>query len=94
MPNQNYFGCIGANVEKPVRDLISEPWVVFYVQALSKIAIGNLRTKFQGQVLFGGGTVNGTDLLGQGLKEKEELEKQLLTGSGFVDVTPIRFFMG
>ena len=94
MPNQNYFGCIGANVEKPVRDLISEPWVVFYVQALAKIAIGNLRTKFQGQVLFGGGTVNGTDLLSQGLKEKEELEKQLLTGTGFVDVTPIRFFMG
>lgn len=93
MSNQNYFGCIGAYVENPIRDLISEPWVIFYVQALSKIAIGNLRTKFQGQVLFGGGTVNGNDLLSQGLKEKEELEKQLLTGTGFSNSEPIDFFM-
>jgi hypothetical protein len=94
MRNQNYYGAIGAYVEKPIRDLIAEPWVIFYVQALAKIAIGNLRTKYQGQVIFGGGTVNGNDLLNQGLKEKEELEKQLLTGQGFADVEPPKFFMG
>ena len=27
-------------------------------------------------------------------RTKEELEKQLSTGTGFVDVNPIKFFMG
>lgn len=94
LANQTYYGVIGAYVENPIRDLVSEPWIRFYVIALTKIAIGNIRTKFNGQVLFGGGTINGTDLLSQGLKEKEELEKQLLTGYGFVDTAPTKFFVG
>jgi hypothetical protein len=28
--------------------------------------------------MFGGGQINGTDLLSQGLKEKEELERSIL----------------
>ena len=65
-----------------------------YVQALTKIAIGQARTKFGSMVLFGGGVVNGNDLLNQGITEKKDLEEQLLTGKGFVDVDPVRFFMG
>ena len=56
--------------------------------------MGQVRGKFGGMVMFGGGTLNATDVLSQGLKEKEELEKQLVTGSGFVDSEPPKFFIG
>jgi hypothetical protein len=92
--NQNYYGVIGCYVERPIKDLISEAWIIKYTTALTKVAVGNIRGKFQGQVIFGGGTLNATDLLSQGLKEIDELEKQLFTGTGFVETPPIRFFLG
>jgi hypothetical protein len=42
--------------------------------------------------MFGGGTLNFNDLLSQGLKEKDELEKELMNGYG--EVCPARFFVG
>jgi hypothetical protein len=94
LPEQNYYCVIGAYVEAPIRHLITEPWVYMYVLALTKIAIGQLRGKYNNMVIFGGGTLNANDMLSQGLKEKEELEKQLLTGTGFVDTWPAKFFLG
>tara|TARA_R110000822_G_scaffold59431_1_gene148314 strand:- start:604 stop:1536 length:933 start_codon:yes stop_codon:yes gene_type:complete len=93
-PEQSYFGVIGAYVEAPIRYLMTEHWVYLYALALTKIAMGQVRGKFGGMVMFGGGTLNATDVLSQGLKEKEELEKQLVTGSGFVDSEPPKFFIG
>jgi len=87
-----YVGCIGCWVEKQVADLIMERWVEAYAMALTKIAIGNVRGKYQGMQMFGGGTINYNDLLSQGLKEKDELEKELQTSYG--EVTPARFFLG
>jgi len=92
--NQMYYGVIGCYVERPIRDLISEIWVIKYTTALTKVAVGNIRGKFAGQVLFGGGTLNATDLLSQGLKEIDELEKMLFTGTGFVETDPVKFFLG
>ena len=89
---QTYVGCVGAWVEKPVADLIMERWVEAYAMALTKIAIGNVRGKYQGMQMFGGGVINYNDLLSQGLKEKDELEKEIQTGYG--EVTPARFFIG
>ncbi|MDD4109944.1 MAG: hypothetical protein PHS54_00160 [Clostridia bacterium] len=93
-PNSNsaYYGVVGCWVEKPIADLIMERWVEAYVLALTKISIGNIRGKYQAMQLFGGGTINYNDLLSQGLKEKEELEKELMNGYG--EVTPARFFLG
>lgn len=93
-PNSNsgYYGAVGCWVEKPVADLIMERWVESYVLALTKIAIGNVRGKYQGMQMFGGGTISYQDLLSQGLKEKEELQQELMNGYG--EVTPIRFFLG
>jgi hypothetical protein len=91
---QSYYGVIGAYVEAPIRHLITEPWVYMYSLALTKIAIGQVRGKYGGMVIFGGGTLNANDVLTQGLKEKDELEKQLFTGYGFVDTPPTKFFMG
>lgn len=93
-PNSNsgYFGVVGCWVEKPIRDLIMERWVESYTVALTKIAIGNIRGKYSNISLFGGGNINYNDLLSQGLKEKDELEKEIMNGYG--EVTPARFFIG
>ena len=94
-PNQNsaYYGCVGAWVEKPVVQLLSEQWVQKYALALAKISVGNVRGKYQGMQMFGGGTINYNDLLSQGLKEKDALEAGLQEGSWY-DTAPPRFFIG
>jgi hypothetical protein len=90
--NSRYWGVVGCWVEKPVADLIMERWIENYALAITKIAIGNIRGKYQAMQLFGGGTINYNDLLAQGLKEKDELEKELMNGYG--EAAPARFFLG
>ena len=94
-PNNNsgYYGIVGCWVEKPIAHLIAEQWVQKYALALTKIAIGNVRGKYQAMQMFGGGTLNYNDLLAQGLKEKDELEKGLQEGSWY-ETAPPRFFIG
>lgn len=87
-----YYGVVGCWVEKAIQDLIMERWVYQYSLALCKMIIGNVRGKYQGMQLFGGGTLNSETLLGQGMTEKKELEEELKNGYG--EVTPPRFFVG
>ena len=93
-PNQNlvYYGLIGCKIQKPIKHLVSQLWVYRYSLALSKITIGHVRGKYSGTNLFGGQQVNATDLLRQGEKEKDELEKEIM--SDLVDRSPTRFFIG
>ena len=89
-----FYGVFAAYVERPIRDVIKEPWVFQYALALTKIVIGRVRGKFTGTQLFGGGTLD-TSLLQEGLAEKKELEQMLLTGTpGFGDAAPPQFFIG
>lgn len=90
--SQRYFGLIGCKMQKPIKDLVSQLWVYRYTMAQAKIAIGHVRGKYSGTNLFGGQTVNAADLLRQGEKEKDELEKELM--SDLVDRDPVRFFIG
>ena len=87
-----YYGLIGCYVQKPIKDLVSQLWVYRYVTALTKIAVGHIRGKYAGSNLFGGQTVNGADLMRQGEKEKDELEKEITTSG--TDLTPPKFFVG
>jgi hypothetical protein len=87
-----YLGLVGCKVQKPIKFLVSQLWVYRYTLALTKIAVGHIRTKFQGTNLFGGQTVNGSNLLSEGNAEKEALEKEITTD--LVDRDPIRFFIG
>jgi hypothetical protein len=87
-----YYGLIGCKVQKPIKDLVSQLWVFRYVSALTKIAVGHTRGKYSGTNLFGGQAVNAADMLRQGEKEKDELEKELM--SNYVDSDPVRFFIG
>lgn len=90
-----FWGIVKCYVERALRDIIKEPWVYQYALALSKITVGNIRGKYQGTSLFGGGQINGTDLLSQGLAEKEKLETALQEGPpGFGDADPPMFFVG
>jgi hypothetical protein len=90
-----FYGAISCYVERPLADIIKEPWVYQYASALTKIAIGNIRGKYSGTALFGGGTINPA-LLEQGLKEKDSLEEKLFSGAsaGFGDSDPILFRIG
>ena len=90
--NSVYFGLLGCKVQKPIKDLISQLWVYRYTLAQAKITIAHVRGKYQGTNLFGGQTVNSADLMSQGLKEKDELEKELISDS--IDRHPPRFFLG
>ena len=91
----SFYGLIGAYVEKPVCDLVKEPWVYQYSLALTKITIARVRGKYAGTALFGGGTLNYQDLLSEGLQEKEKLEASLYEGTaGLGDAPPPMFFVG
>jgi hypothetical protein len=90
-----FYGAISCYVERPLSDIIKEPWVYQYALALTKIGLGNVRGKYTGTALFGGGAINYQNVLDQGLKEKDALEEKLFTGasSGFGDSEPILFRM-
>jgi hypothetical protein len=91
-----FYGAISCYVERPLSDIIKEPWVYQYATALTKIAIGNVRGKYTNTALFGGGIINYNDLLTQGLTEKKELEAMLYNGAsaGMGDSEPILMMVG
>jgi hypothetical protein len=92
---ERFYGVVSCYVEKPVYDLIKEPWVYQYALALTKITLGRVRGKFGSAQLFGGTTLD-TSILQEGLTEKKDLEEMLLKGAspGFGDADPPMFFVG
>jgi hypothetical protein len=94
--SSHYWGVVSCYVERPLTDIIKEPWVYQYATALTKIGVGNIRGKVTNAPLFGGGTINYNDLLSQGLAEKKELETMLYSGAtpGMGDADPVMFFVG
>lgn len=91
----SFYGIVGAYVERPVHELVSEQWVYQYALALTKIIIGRVRGKYSGTNLFGGGAPNYSELLSEGNQEKEKLETKLYEGvPGFGDGQPPLFFVG
>ena len=94
--NVRFYGVISCYVERPIRDLLKELWVYQYTLALTKMAVANIRGKYGNVTLFGGGSLNSTDLMTQGLAERDKLEHQLMTGAapGQGDADPTLFFVG
>jgi hypothetical protein len=90
--NTKYYGLIGCKIQKPLKYLVQQLWVYRYTLALTKIAVAHVRGKYGGTNLFGGQTVNAADLMRQGEKEKDELEKEITSDT--IDRDPIRFFVG
>ena len=94
--NVRFYGVVSCYVERPIRDILKELWVYQYALALTKMAVANIRGKYGSVQLFGGGSLNSSDLMSQGLSEKDALEQQLMTGSapGQGDADPPLFFVG
>ena len=91
LETHTYLGVVGCYLERPIKDLIRERWVQKYALAQTKISIGRVREKYANTALFGGGSVN-TNLLAEGLKEKETLEQELM--NNLQDSVPAMFFVG
>ena len=94
--NIRFYGVVSCYVERPIRDILKELWVYQYALALTKMSVANIRGKYGNVTLFGGGSLNASDLMSQGLAEKDKLEQQLMTGSapGQGDADPPLFFVG
>jgi hypothetical protein len=92
IPEQTYMGVVGCYIERPIKDIINERWVYRYALALSKITVGNVRGKYSGTNLFGGGQVNYNDFMSQGITERDALEAELK--NTYEDVTGAMFFIG
>lgn len=89
-----FYGVVSCYVERPIRDIIKEPWVYQYALALTKITVGYVRGKY-GQVPLFGGQLFSQDIMTQGQSEKERLEQDLFTTSaGFGSSDPCSFFVG
>lgn len=91
--NSHFVGVIECYVERPLRDIVKEKWVLEYATALSKVMWGRILTKVNGVTLLGGGTMNGDGVLQEGLTEKKELEDFLIEG-GYGDFDPVNFLVG
>jgi len=92
IPEQAYIGIVGCYLERPIKDIINERWVFRYAMALSKITVANVRGKYAGTNLFGGGSVNYNDFMSQGTSERDALETELKNSAE--DITPPMFFIG
>jgi len=89
---QSYLGIVGCYIERPIKDLIRERWVQKYALALTKIGIARTREKFSGTGFMGGGSINYTALLSEGLDEKKTLEQELMNDGQ--DSARPTFFIG
>ena len=72
--NNNNCYVIGVKMEASVESMIGESWVHKYATALVKIAQGNALGKLNGITVLNGITINSSDILAQGIAEKETLE--------------------
>lgn len=92
---ERFYGVVMCSVERPIRDVVKEHWVYQYALALTKITVANIRGKYGTVTLFGGGSLNSSDLMTQGLAEKANLETMLYEGApGLGDNEPPMFFVG
>ena len=87
----NFVGVLECYVERPIRDIIKEKWILDYSVALSKIMWGRILTHITGVTILGGGSLNGESVLQEGITDKKELE-EMLVGGGFGDFEPIGMF--
>lgn len=92
IPQQTYIGIVGCYIERPIKDIINERWIFRYAMALTKTTVANVRGKFGGTNLFGGGSVNYSDFMNQGIQERDALEAELK--NSMEDQTPPMFFLG
>lgn len=69
---------VGCHVIRPEDEMFGEQWVKRMGLAQTKIILGQVREKFTGVQLLGGGNLN-TDIKAEGIAERDQLREELLT---------------
>lgn len=88
----HFVGVLECYVERPLRDVIKEKWVLEYAVSLSKVMWGRILTRIGSVALLGGGIINGDLILQEGNSDKERLETMLMEGTGgFASYEPPMF---
>jgi hypothetical protein len=60
---ERFFGIVECWVERPLKDVLKEPWVFDYALALVKEMLGRVRSKWgDGVQMLGGGSLTGNAL--------------------------------
>lgn len=94
-PWQFFYGLLECWVEKPLKDVIVEPWVFDYALAVVKEMLGRVRSKWgDGTNLIGGGSLTGNALATEGVQKQKELMDELMQKQAYGAASPTRFFVG
>ena len=94
-PWQFFYGFLECWVEKPLKDVIVEPWVFDYALAVVKEMLGRVRSKWgDGTSLLGGGSLTGNALAQEGVSKQKELMDELMQKQAYGAASQTRFFVG
>lgn len=92
---ERFFGIVECWVEKPLKDVLKEPWVFDYALALVKEMLGRVRSKWGDSVqMLGGGSLTGNALAQEGVTKQKELLEELIKNQAYGAMHKPRFFIG
>lgn len=92
---ERFFGIVECWVEKPLKDVLKEPWVFDYALAVCKEMLGRVRSKWSDNVqMLGGGSLTGNALAQQGITKQKELLDELIKNQAYGAMSKPRFFIG
>ena len=92
---ERFFGIVECWVEKPLKDVLKEPWVFDYALAVVKEMLGRTRSKWSdGVQMLGGGSLTGNALAQEGVTKQKELLEELIKNQAYGAMHKPRFFVG
>ena len=92
---ERFFGIVECWVERPLKDVLKEPWVFDYALALVKEMLGRVRSKWGDSVsMLGGGSLTGNALAQEGVQKQKELLEELIKNQAYGAMHKPRFFVG
>ena len=92
---ERFFGIVECWVERPLKDVLKEPWVFDYALAIVKEMLGRVRSKWGDSVsMLGGGSLTGNALAQEGITKQKELLEELIKNQAYGAMHKPRFFVG
>lgn len=92
---ERFFGIVECWVERPLKDVLKEPWVFDYALALVKEMLGRVRSRWgDGVQMLGGGSLTGNALAQEGVQKQKELIEELIKNQAYGAMHKPRFFVG
>ena len=92
---ERFFGIVECWVERPLKDVLKEPWVFDYALAVCKEMLGRVRSRWGDNVqMLGGGSLTGNALAQEGITKQKELLDELIKNQAYGAMSKPRFFIG